>query len=178
MNLYEYNTSTSNHYDNSFFKIKHKSRQKKAINRISLWCNKFKTINLSFYVWFLRRVGSFDLSILPLPFEHTPIRPSILSLTVFQTIHILTLVSLDQFIILIVPVAFTSTMHLSPMPAPFILVIFANKCAKAFDNVGLEGALINRANWILYSSSSLSHILIKLSLVNGSIIIASPPTSI
>lgn len=65
-------------------------------------------------------------AIFPLSFKDTTVRPAIYSSAMLQAVFVLTFVSLQQLVVLVVPVAFASTFHLAATPAALVFVINTN----------------------------------------------------
>lgn len=56
----------------------------------------------------------------------------------FQTILILPLIRFQQFVILIVPIAFATTRHLARLPTTLVFVVYANQRTKTLHQIIFE----------------------------------------
>ena len=90
----------------------------------------------------------------------------------FQPVLILPLICLQQFVILIVPIAFATSRHLACFPTALVFVIYANQRTKTFHQIVLEGTFINTAIAVLNSAFTVPCILVELAFIDRSVFIA------
>ena len=121
---------------------------------------------------FLLRSSLLNFTILPLPLKNPAIGPTILPFPMFQPVLILPLICLQQFVILIVPIAFATSRHLACFPTALVFVIYANQRTKTFHQIVLEGTFINTAIAVLNSAFTVPCILVELAFIDRSVFIA------